>query len=138
MQKKPFIRKVLKVKDLIQKNPKKLKAKNPKIKNQKTSKKSNLKKSYKNKKKTNKVKLNTGLQELCSIGEENNTLSNSPCQKKSFYHEEEKKIDKENNDSKLEIGPISKVAEEYAFLDITKKNKVTFLENGGFKLDKKI
>jgi len=132
-QRKPNITKVkVKIKDLIKKNPKKLKAKKPAIKKQKTSKKPYLKKSYRN-----KEKLNTGLQQLFSIGEENNTLTNSPCQKTSFYHEDEKKIDKESNDSKLEIGSISKVAGENAFMDFNIKFKVSFLENGGFELDKK-
>ena len=137
-QKKPQIRKKkLKVKGLIQKNPKKLKLRKPKIKKQKTSKKPNLKKLYKNTKKSNNEKLNSGLQELNLFGEEYNTLPNSPCQITSFYHEDEKKTDKENNDSKLGIGPIGKVAEENSFMDINKKNKVTFLENGGIELDKK-
>lgn len=133
-QRKPNITKV-KVQDLIKKNPKKLKAKKPEIKKQKTSKKPYLKQSYKN-----KEKLNAILQQLFSIGEdgeENNTLTNSLCQKASFYLEDEKKIDKESNDSKLEIGSISKGVGENAFMDFNKKFKISFLESGGFELYKK-
>jgi len=133
-QKKP---KIIKFKKIKKKIPKKIKAKKPEIKKQRIDKKPKSKKSYKNILKSKKENLNTDSRELCTIGGEHNILSNNLSQKVYFYHEDHKKIDIEDNDSKLGIGPISKELGENVCMGINKKKKVRFLEKGGIELVEK-
>jgi len=134
-QKKP---KIIKFKKIKKKIPKKIKAKKAEIKKQKIGKKPKSKKSYKNILRSNKENLNTDSRELCSIGGEYNILSNNLSQKVYFYHEDHKKIDIEDNDSRLVgIGPISEDLGKNVCMDINKKKKVRFLEKGGIELVEK-
>ena len=87
----------------MRKTQKKLTTKKPKVKNQKTGKKPKIRNSLKYKGKIKKEKLITISKELICIKEENNTQSNSSCQKECIHFESHKKKDLDNS-SELEKG----------------------------------
>jgi hypothetical protein len=126
-QKKTLIRKTKISIKRIRKTPKKLTFKKPKIKSQKTGKKTKSKNSLKNKGKSKYEKIMTNSKELCYIRVENNTLSNSSCQKEYFNFESHKKKDLDIS-SELEKVSQDIVTEANAY---EKDNKVSLSEKGG-------
>jgi hypothetical protein len=101
--KKKLIPKTILSTKKMRKTQKKLTTKKPKVKNQKTGKKPKIRKSLKYKGKIKKEKLITISKELICIKEENNTQSNSSCQKECIHFESHKKEDLDNS-SELEKG----------------------------------
>ena len=129
--KKKLIPKTILSTKKMRKTQKKLTIKKPKVKNQKTGKKPKIRKSLKYKGKIKKEKLITISKELICIKEENNTQSNSSCQKECIHFESHKKEDLDNR-SELKKGSeemeIKIIVLEKTIRDPKKPGKIILIE----------